>query len=48
MLRVFRSLLGSLERVGQRKNEDVALATIYCMFLSFILTWFFAILVIAL
>lgn len=38
MIKLFQSLLISLEKVGQQENEDIALVTIYSMFLSFVLT----------
>jgi len=38
MIKLFQSLLTSLEKVSQQENEDLALVTIYSMFLSFVLT----------
>lgn len=38
MIKLFQSLLISLEKVSQQENEDIALVTIYSMFLSFVLT----------
>lgn len=38
MIKLFQSLLISLEKVSQQENEDIALVTIYSMFLSFALT----------
>jgi hypothetical protein len=38
MIKLFQSLLISLENVSQQENEDIALVTIYSMFLSFVLT----------
>ncbi|MBD2428662.1 hypothetical protein [Phormidium sp. FACHB-1136] len=38
MHKLLYSFLSSIEKVSQNDNEDVALAAIYSMFLSFALT----------
>lgn len=46
MIKLFQSLLTSLEKVSQQENEEVALVTIYSMFLSFVLTLLFALIIV--
>jgi len=38
MQKLLQLLFGSIEKVSQNENEDVAFAAIYSMFLSFSLT----------
>ena len=45
MTKLFNDLLINLEKVSQQKHRDVALATIYSMFLSFSLTLLVALIV---
>lgn len=45
MTKLFQSLLTSLEKVSQQENEDLALVTIYSMFLSFVLTLLFTLII---
>jgi hypothetical protein len=42
MLNVFQELLASLRKASEQEHQDIALATIYSMFLSFTLTLLFA------
>lgn len=45
MNKLFHDLLAGLEKAGNQKNKDVALATIYSMFLSFALTLLVALII---
>lgn len=45
MMKMFQELLTSLRQASEQEHKDIALATIYSMFLSFTLTLLFALVI---